>query len=256
MPLLTLEVGTTPAVIQQKITPSAAVAASVTIAGADANGGVGYTADTAGAAGNNIRVTHVVAGLSTALSVAVSGNDITVNLATDAAGVATSTATAVANAVNAHAGASVLVNAAATGTGAGLAAAAAFTNLAGGADSAGNFNGTLPIGSVSVGNGMNKFPAGTTGGLFHFEQKEPIVIQQYLFEFGASVSYTVALVNLDADGNEIAGEALILEQGTAERTKYVENLLLTVGQALKVTAGGTASMLGQVAAISARSHES
>lgn len=112
--------------------------AAVTIdPNATADNEVTYTAVTAGAGGNAIRVAYTdPAAASAALAVSVAGNDITVALATDAAGAITSTALQVRDAVNAHAGASGLVTASLPGTttGAGVVAAVALTNLAGGAD--------------------------------------------------------------------------------------------------------------------------
>ncbi len=114
--------------------PSPAVQGVVTIPGTGANGGVTYKAVTPGTAGNGIRVRHVVAGNSTPLSVSVSSLDITVNLATDPGGAATSTATQVAAAVTAHGPAAALVTAVVTGNGSGVALAAGYTNLVGGID--------------------------------------------------------------------------------------------------------------------------
>lgn len=112
--------------------------AAVTIdPNATADNEVTYTAKSAGTGGNAIRVAYTdPAAASAALAVSVVGNDITVALATDAAGAITSTALDVRDAVNAHAGASALVAAALPGTttGAGVVAAVALTNLTGGTD--------------------------------------------------------------------------------------------------------------------------
>jgi hypothetical protein len=89
-----------------------------------------------GAYGNDLRFRIVVAGASTALSVTVSGNDVTVNSATNGSSVATSTGAQVRDAVNAHATASTMMKAenAPGNDGTGVVAAVAFTNLAGGAN--------------------------------------------------------------------------------------------------------------------------
>lgn len=92
-----------------------------------------FTAAASGVDGNSITITYVVAGLNTALSVAVVGDAITVNLATDGAGVATSTATLVLAALLASAPATALVTPTLTGTGATVQVAAGSTPLAGGA---------------------------------------------------------------------------------------------------------------------------
>ena len=67
------------------------------------------------------RISHVRTGLNTVLSVSVSGDDITVTLATDGFGNATSTALAVAAAVTADVFASVLVTVVPSGPGTGIA---------------------------------------------------------------------------------------------------------------------------------------
>ena len=79
--------------------------------GAPGAGAVLYTATLPGAGSNVIRVWHKVHGLSTALSVSVTGNDITVNVHTDGGGVAISTGAEIATAIAASAAAAALVTA-------------------------------------------------------------------------------------------------------------------------------------------------
>ena len=88
-----------------------------------------------GAEGNSIRVRVVVAGASTPQSVAVSGNDITFNSATNGSSVATSTGSQMMAALNADpvAGKMQFSQLAAGNDGTGVVAAFAFTNLTGGA---------------------------------------------------------------------------------------------------------------------------
>ena len=95
-----------------------------------------YTSKLGGTTANNITITYVVAGANTALSVAVVGTAITVNLATNGSSVATSTATLIKAAVDAAAPAAALVSAAITGTAATVQAAQATTALQGGTTSA------------------------------------------------------------------------------------------------------------------------
>lgn len=109
------------------------------------NAGVTYTATGyyGGLIGNSITVAHVTSGTGTPLSVNVSGYAVTVHLATDGSGVATSTAAQVAAAVNGAAegvsgqggyvqqGTQTLVVASLPGTGASNAVAQAATNLSG-----------------------------------------------------------------------------------------------------------------------------
>lgn len=103
----------------EPVRASGAVGVSYRIAGLDSNGGVIYTPIAAG-----VRVKHL-GGIGTALGVTVAGTDITVQLATTAAGAITSTANAVVTAV--MAAASTIVTATAEGTGLGLAGV--FTNF-------------------------------------------------------------------------------------------------------------------------------
>lgn len=96
------------------------------------NGGVTYIAAYAGPAGNSIRVRHVVAGNNTPLSVSVTDNDVTVNLATNGSGVAISTADEVVQLIRESTPASALVRAVSSGTGEGVASASGFVSLANG----------------------------------------------------------------------------------------------------------------------------
>ena len=111
------------------------VAAEAVVPAIANNADVLITAAAVGTAGNQIRVRYVdPAANSEALAVSVSGNDITVTLATDASGEITSTANQVVTAINGSAEASALVTAAndAGNDGSGLVNAVDFTTLAGG----------------------------------------------------------------------------------------------------------------------------
>jgi hypothetical protein len=110
--------------------------ASYTTACAGANNDLVYTARDRGVGGNSITVRYVVAGNNTPLTVSVSTLAITVNVATDGGGAATSTGTLVAAAVAASTPANALVTVANSGadTGAGVVAAFTVQSLAGGTD--------------------------------------------------------------------------------------------------------------------------
>lgn len=92
-----------------------------------------WTAKAIGSAGNAITIALVASGTNTPLSVEAAGQAITVRLATNDVGAATSTATQVVSAIGAHAGASALVTSASGDTG--VVGALASTQLAGGRDS-------------------------------------------------------------------------------------------------------------------------
>lgn len=110
--------------------------ATLTTALSGTNNDLKFTSVNRGTASNSIRIRYVVSGNNTALAVAVANKDITVTVATDGGGAATSTAEDVMDAVNGHAGASALVTAAlASGNdGSGVVAALAYTALAGGTE--------------------------------------------------------------------------------------------------------------------------
>lgn len=124
------------------------------------NNAITWTAVTPGKAGNEITV-HLKdpKANSQLLSVAVSVNAITVNLATDAGGVITSTAALVIAAITASAAASLLLSAANTGasTGVGLVGASVKAQpLSGGADEAFPLNTpTLVTGSRTEAAGLD-----------------------------------------------------------------------------------------------------
>lgn len=116
-------------------TPSTttATAAALTSDMTNALADVTLTAVTPGANGNDISVTYVdPAGNNQELAVSVTGQAITVSLATGPGGAITSTAAQVKAAINAHAAASALVTAEDEGVGSGIVNAKAVENLSGG----------------------------------------------------------------------------------------------------------------------------
>lgn len=122
-----------PRLVKQDILDGAVAASTTRGTG---NAALTITANTTGTGGNSIRYAHVVPSTANAtLSVTVSGNDITVNVATGAtAGTATSTASQVVAAVNASAAAAALVTASlGTSDGTGIVSASAMAALTGGA---------------------------------------------------------------------------------------------------------------------------
>jgi hypothetical protein len=108
--------------------------ATLTTALAGSNNDFMVFARALGTPGNSVRVRIVVSGASTPLSVTASGNDITINSATNGSSQAISTAQQVVDAINNSLTASPLVWArvAEGNDGTGVVAALAFTNLTGG----------------------------------------------------------------------------------------------------------------------------
>jgi hypothetical protein len=92
----------------------------------------------------------------------------------------------------------------------------------------GNFNGTLPQDSghradsplYQPGNSIYKYVPVAAGGLFFWNNVEPLVLSQIHLDLGASSNVTIKLVNLNpATVNDdlpatLAGEEMIIEQAT------------------------------------------
>jgi hypothetical protein len=119
---------------------------------------------------------------------------------------------------------------------------------------ASQFNGARSDSTLTAGNGMNKYATDTKGGLFDFEQSEPVIVHNILADFGGSVTYTVYIVNLDAAGAVIPGESLLLATGTGALLNLaLQHIVLGSKQALQLTTtGATAAMKARVWATAAR----
>lgn len=117
----------------------AEVKASLKTGVVGSNNAVTWTAKGTGVNGNKVRLRLVNPGtVSAALSVSVSGQEITVNLATSAGSAITTTAAQLMTAITASAPATALLGTAATGasSGAGVLTAVPWTYLSGGVDEA------------------------------------------------------------------------------------------------------------------------
>ena len=173
------------------------------------------TAATAGIAGNTIscRLANPSAN-SASLSVAVSGNAITVNLATNSSGVVTSTAAAIATALAASTPATALVTASYGGDGSGVAAASVTKILTGGLDESFPLNVPFLVTAPNV-----AARAGSTGTL-----------PKYLADIQAQTNAVVVVVRVAASSNPttqtsnvIAGISQLLN---AESTLGIEPKIL------------------------------
>lgn len=101
-----------------------------------------YTADTAGAAGNDISITYTDPGAANqSISVSVVGDAIDVSLATDGSSVITSTADEIKTAIEGTPAAAALVDITVSGTGTNVQTAQAETFLEGGYDATSSFTG-------------------------------------------------------------------------------------------------------------------
>lgn len=112
----------------------------------------------------------------------------------------------------------------------------------------GDWDGTKPATTPVFENGLNKFPDSPKAGLFDFEQEAPVTVQQYHFDLGASVAYTIAIVNLDAAGAIISGEELQIDSGTSRYPFSRTPFVLMARQALRIVVAGAAVRQGQVIA--------
>lgn len=109
------------------------------------------------------------------------------------------------------------------------------------------FNGAIPPGDTSDAgadpNGLYKYAPATTGGLFVWNCNEPIIITQFHADFGASEDGTLSIVNLDANGNPLSGEEIIVAQQTAVRFLALDEthfrVVLLKNQALKLVSTHT-----------------
>jgi Bacteriophage tail sheath protein len=108
--------------------------ATLTTALAGSNNDLLFTAYERGSGGNSYRIRYVVSGNNTPLTVTISDKDITVNVATNGGGTATSTAAQVKAAVNAAVPLHVVATDAPSNDGTGVVTALAFTSLSGGSD--------------------------------------------------------------------------------------------------------------------------
>jgi len=118
-----------------------------------------------------------------------------------------------------------------------------------------HFNGAASDSAQTAGNGMTKYATDVKGGLFDFEQTEPIVVHHILADFGVSVTWTVNVVNLDPAGAVISGETLQLATGTGDKyASAVTAVILGHRQALQLitSGGGAARKIARVWATTSR----
>jgi hypothetical protein len=100
---------------------------------------------------------------------------------------------------------------------------------------------------------MTKFATDIKGGLFDFEQSEPIVVHNVMADFGSSIAYQVFIVNLDTTGAVISGESMLLTSGTAATLSYITRLTLGPSQAVQIkTTTATAAMVARCWATTCR----
>ncbi len=196
----------------------------------------------AGASDTAINITYAVSGANTALSATVNGTNITFNLATDAAGVATTTAAQLTAAITAGAGTFAAVkqlvsSANATGNdGSGVLAATTSSGLTGGV------NGVITFSSSDYGKSefvdINVLTSGSSFGTNVFNSSSANALR-------AAGSDIVARIN----GQTAIGDGLKASISTAllnSSVTFVEanNVALTNAK-ITITGGGSLFQIGQ-----------
>jgi archaellum component FlaF (FlaF/FlaG flagellin family) len=131
------------------------------------------------------------------------------------------------------------------------------------------FNGTLPQASGPVradsplykpGNAIYKYAASTAGGLFFWNNQEPLIVSQCHVSLASSESITISIVNLDpttvnADSPTIlTNESLIVEQATGvtfialDEARFKTVLLPFQAISIVTTNAGAGLQIAQVVA--------
>lgn len=155
-----------------------------------------YTARTGGTGGNSVTVANVASGNNTPLSIGVSVNAITVNLATNGGGASISTGAQVLAALKASTTAMGLVNVSGTGTMSTVQSAASATNLAGGAaGTAPTAGDTYSIEIIDMTTATQPFPS----YMYSYKVKTGDTLTTVATQLAAMVNDTVTIPNRDRD---------------------------------------------------------
>lgn len=103
---------------------------------------------------------------------------------------------------------------------------------------AGNdFDGTAPAGSPTFANDIEAIAAEAAGGLFDFENSNPVEVRQVSILLGGQISWSLVLV--DVDDNEFP-----FLSGTTEASVLdLSKLILLEGQKLKLTTTGASTAM-------------
>jgi hypothetical protein len=130
------------------------------------------------------------------------------------------------------------------------------------------FNGTIPLSGgqredsplYTPGNCIYKYATSTNGGLFFWNNQEPVICSQFHLSMGSSETVTLSIVNIDpttvnADAPSIlSGEQIIIESATGvnfialDESKFKVVLLPFQGLSLTTTNAGSAAQIAQAVA--------
>lgn len=133
---------------------------------------------------------------------------------------------------------------------------------------AGNFDGTLPQAAsvradspLNPGNALYKYPVAAKGGLFFWNNNEPLVCTQIHVDLGASSDVTIKICNLDPTKvnddlpASVVGEDITIEQSTGVTFLALDEarfkVILLPYQAIKIvsTANATAQIAQVIASL-------
>lgn len=107
----------------------------------------------------------------------------------------------------------------------------------------GNFDGTLPSGSLTRKDSIESYAPAATGGLFDLELTEPVLVRTVEIKLGGQTLWTV-------HKRDTSGDELLVICGTDETdfvTTEAESFILTAKQSLVVrTTGATAALICRV----------
>lgn len=101
------------------------------------------------------------------------------------------------------------------------------------------WNGAAPVGNKVLGNDIESYPEGASGGLFDFQNDNPIIVRQILVQFGSgTTSWSLTLVDIDAVEIEVASGASAAPLVASITDALPGGLIILQGQKLKLTSAG------------------
>lgn len=112
---------------------------------------------------------------------------------------------------------------------------------------ASDFNGVLPTTTKVLEFDMERFPTDTVGGLFDFENSNPLQVHQVLIKFGGQTTWSLVIVDVDTVETTLASGTTEAELLVTNQVGPLAQFILLEGQALKlVTSGASAAMVARI----------
>ena len=101
------------------------------------------------------------------------------------------------------------------------------------------WNGAAPVGTPVSGSDMESYPEGAAGGLFDFENNNPITVKQIAIAFGSgTTSWKLELIDKDAVPVEVKAGTSLTYFANFASGEAGAGLILLEGQKLKLTSVG------------------